>query len=88
MPAVARYILSTIVFLTHHILQKIFSLSDIMDLHHQSSAMCVIMLVGVDTYPWSATKGGNPIPATIPIVELQKITINKLLIPATNSVDR
>ena len=33
-------------------------LSDIMDLRHQSSAMCVIMLGGEDTHLWSATKGG------------------------------
>ena len=43
-----------------------FPLSDIMDLRHQSSAMCIIMLGGEDTDPWSATKVGNPIPATIP----------------------
>ena len=43
---------------------KIFSLSDIMDFRHQSSAMCIIMLGGEDTHPWSATKVGNPIPAT------------------------
>ena len=41
--------------------------SDIMDLRHQSSAMCIIMLGGEDTHPWSATKKGNPIPATIPV---------------------
>ena len=40
---------------------------DIMDLHHQSRAMCVTMLGGEDTHPWSATKGGNPIQATIPV---------------------
>ena len=43
---------------------SVFPLSDIMELRHQSSAMCIIML-GVDTHPWSATKVGNPIPATI-----------------------
>ena len=32
-----------------------------MDLRHQSSAMCIIMLEGEDTHPWSATKVGNPI---------------------------
>ena len=45
-----------------------FPLSDIMDLRHQSSAMCIIMLEGgEDTHPWSATKVGDPIPATIPV---------------------
>ena len=39
--------------------------ADTMDLCHQSSAMCFIMLVGEDTHPWSATRGGNSIPATI-----------------------
>ena len=38
-----------------------------MDLRHQLSAMCIIMLGGEDTHPWSATKVGNPIPATIPV---------------------
>ena len=38
-----------------------------MDLHNQSSAMRVIMLWGEDTHAWSATKGGNPIPATISV---------------------
>ena len=49
--------------------EEIFFLkvSDIMDLRHQSSAMCIIMLGGEDTHPWSATKKGNPIPATIPV---------------------
>ena len=51
-----------------------------MDLRHQSSAMCIIMLGGEDTHPWSATKVGNPIPATIPVT---KKTTNKLLKPAT-----
>ena len=32
----------------------IFPLSEIMDLRHQSSAMCIIMLEGQDTHPWSA----------------------------------
>ena len=41
-------------------------LSD-MDLRHQSKAMCIIMLGGKDTHPWSATKVGDPIPATIPV---------------------
>ena len=58
------------------------SLSDIMGLHHQSSAMCIIMLRGKDTHSWSATKVGNPIPATIPVDQYQKKT-NKLLKPAT-----
>ena len=40
-----------------------------MDLRHQSSAMCIIMLGGEDTHPWSATKKGNPIPATIPVTK-------------------
>ena len=56
-----------------------FSLSDIMDLRHQSSAMCIIMLGGEDTHPWSALNMENPILATIPVT---KIPINKLLIPA------
>ena len=43
------------------------SLSDIMDLRHQSRAMCIIMLGGEDTHPWSATNVANPIPATIPV---------------------
>ena len=55
------------------------SLSDIMDLRHQSSAMC-IMLGGEDTHPRSATKVGDPIPATIPTT---KKTTNRLLKPAT-----
>ena len=49
-----------------------------MDLRHQSSAMCNIMLGGEDTHPWSATKVGNPIPATIPVTKKN----NKLLKPA------
>ena len=49
-----------------------FPLSDIMDLRHQSSAMCIIMLGGADTHPWSATKVGNPIPVTIPADQEQK----------------
>ena len=44
-----------------------FPLSDIMDLRHQSSAMCIIMLGREDTHPWSETKVGNPITATIPV---------------------
>ena len=40
-----------------------------MHLRHQSSAMCIIMLGGEDTHPWSATKVGNPIPATIPVAK-------------------
>ena len=43
--------------------------SDIMDLRHQSSAMCIIMLGGEDTHPWSATKVGDPIPATIQVTK-------------------
>ena len=62
-------------------------LSDIMDLRHQSSAMCIIMLGGEDTNPWSATNVGNPILATIPVDQRQKIT-NELLIPATIAVDQ
>ena len=42
-----------------------------MDLRHQSSAMCIIMLGGEDTHPWSATKVGNNIPATIPVTKKQ-----------------
>ena len=49
------------------IYKNFFPLSDIMDLRHQSSAMCIMMLGGEDTHPWSATKVGNPIPATIPL---------------------
>ena len=45
--------------------QLFVPLSDIMDLRHQSSAMCIIMLGEEDTHPWSATKVGNPTPATI-----------------------
>ena len=44
-----------------------FPLSDLMDLRHQSNAMCIIMLVGEDSHPWSATNVGNPIIATIPV---------------------
>ena len=44
-----------------------FPLSDIMDLRHQSSAICIIMLGGENTHPWSATNVGNPILATIPV---------------------
>ena len=62
------------------IVKNFFTLSDIMDLRHQSSAMCIIMLGGDDTHPRSATKKGNPIPATIPVT---KKTTNKLLKPAT-----
>ena len=40
---------------------------DIMDFRHQPSAMCIIMLVGEDTHPWSATNVGNLILATIPV---------------------
>ena len=40
-----------------------------MDLRHQSSAMSIIMLEGEDTHPWSATKVGNPIPATITVAK-------------------
>ena len=40
-----------------------------MDLRHQSSAMCIIMLRGEDTHPWSTTEVGNPIPATIPVAK-------------------
>ena len=58
-------------FLNSSCLQKQFhpklSLSDIMDLRHQSSAMCIIMLGAEGTHPWSATKVGNPIPPTIPV---------------------
>ena len=52
---------------TIRLISKYKDLSDIMDLRHQSSAMCIIMLGGDDTHPWSATKVGNPIPATIPV---------------------
>ena len=40
-----------------------------MDLRHQLSAMCIIMLGGEDTHPWSATNVGNPILATIPVTK-------------------
>ena len=36
-----------------------------MDLRHQSSAICVIMLGEEDTHTWSATKGGKHIPVTL-----------------------
>ena len=39
---------------------------DVMDFH-QSSAMCIILFGGEDTHPWSATKVGNHLPATIPV---------------------
>ena len=42
-----------------------------MDLRHQSSAMCIIMLGGEDTHPWSATNVGNHILATIPVDQKQ-----------------
>ena len=48
-------------------IQLSFALSHIMDLRHQSSAMCIIMLGGEDTHPWSATNVGNPIRATFPV---------------------
>ena len=35
-----------------------------MDIRHQSNAICIILVGGEDTHPWSATKVGNPIPAT------------------------
>ena len=54
-----------------------------MDLRHQSSAMCIFMLGGEDTHPWSATKVGNLKPATIPVDQKQKKTTDKLLKPAT-----
>ena len=39
-----------------------------MDLRHQSSAMCVIMLGGEKTHPWSAAgEEGSSIPATISV---------------------
>ena len=34
-------------------------LLEIMDLRHQSSAKCIIMLGGEGTHPWSATKVGR-----------------------------
>ena len=48
-----------------------------MDLRHQSIAMCIIMLGGEDTHPWSATKVGNPIPATIPIGDANSHQIDR-----------
>ena len=60
-----------------------------MDLRHQSSVMCVIMLGGEDTHPWSAAKGGDSIPAPISVDrEQQRKKTNKLLLPATIPVDR
>ena len=54
--------------LSHRVVMFFFiTLSVIMDIRHQSSAICIIMLGGEDTHPWSATKVGNPIPATIPV---------------------
>ena len=47
-----------------------------MDLRHQSSAMCIIMLGGEDTHPWSATKVRNPIPATIPVTKKQPTRVS------------
>ena len=47
--------LKLILFLRYLLLCYFFPLSDIIDLRHQSSAMCIIML-GEDTHPWSATK--------------------------------
>ena len=44
----------------------------IMDLRHQSSTMCIIMLGEKDTHPLSATKVGNPIPVTIPVDRYQQ----------------
>ena len=40
-----------------------------MDLRHQSSAMCIIIMGGEDTYPLFATSVENPIPATIPVTK-------------------
>ena len=34
--------------------------------------MCIIMLGGEDTHPWSATNVGNPILATSPVDEYEK----------------
>ena len=56
-------------------------LSDIIDPRHQSSAMCIIMLGGEHTQPWSATNVGNPILGT-PSRPVTKIPTNKLLEPA------
>ena len=57
---------------------------DIMDLRHQSIAMCICWEgAGEDTHPWPATNVVNPTLATIPVEPEQKIPTNKLLIPAT-----
>ena len=57
-----------------------------MDFRYQSSVMCIIMLGGRDTHPWSATKVGNPISANI--LDQQQKTNNKLLKASTIPVDR
>ena len=56
-PAVYRHVLFSKNIITYFL----FPLSDIMDLRHQSSTMCIIMLGGEDTHPWSASNVGNPI---------------------------
>ena len=58
---------SLILFFNHDYCFLKIPLSDIMDLRHPISAMCINMLGGEDTHPWSATKVGNHIPATIPV---------------------
>ena len=58
-----------------------------MVLRHQSSSTCIINLGG-DIHPWSATKGGKPISATIPEDQKQQETTNQLLITATIPVER
>ena len=64
-----------------------------MDLRHQSSAMCVIMLGGEDSHPWSAKKGSEIndegllillMPANIPVDHenknnTKKVTTQKLI---------
>ena len=72
-----------ILYVDAELFTHIFYLSDIIDLRHQSSAMSIIMLGGEDTHPWSATKVGNPVPATIPVDQYQKKTNNNPLKPAT-----
>ena len=84
---IALTLMSTVTKRTHKTMQlkkkqfdKFFNFfhfflkTDIMDLRHQSSAMCIIMLGGEDTHPWSATKVVNPIPATLPVTKKKQPT--------------
>ena len=58
------------------------SLSDIMDLRHQSSAMCIIMLGGEDT-PVVCNEKREPHTSHYTSRPVTKKTTNKLLKPAT-----